>query len=117
MIESLLDLKGLTARVGQGSARAAAELQDQLRESLPSVVRFALTGKGSSRLAETIRAVARRVTSSQGAARSSAEVVEMVVATLSARVVSRIRGQAESQCLVHQTVIDRPTRTREQPEV
>ncbi len=92
MLERQPNLRTLAERVSRGDQTAGPELRRCLEEALGPVVRRALRGRGTSAVAEEIRATARRASlSGAGTAPTAA-----VVSSLCARAVDRLQAQAES---------------------
>jgi hypothetical protein len=97
MLEQQNKLRSLAERVGRGDLAATPELRRRLEEALGPVVRRALRGRGSSAVAEEIRATARRASlTGAGSAPTAA-----VVSSLCARAVDRLQSKAESVAPAH----------------
>ena len=92
----------LARRVERGDVTAAPELRRLLEGALRPVVRRALRG-GTSELDRRIRAVALRV--GGGEAVPARHVAEETGASLSARVVGRLRAGADSVRAGYETVV------------
>jgi hypothetical protein len=92
----------LARRVERGDVTAAPELRRLLEGALRPVVRRALRG-GTSELDRRIRAVALRVVG--GEAVPARQVAEETGASLSARVVGRLRAGADSVRAGYETVV------------
>ena len=92
----------LARRVERGDVTAAPELRRLLEGALRPVVRRALRG-GTSELDRRIRAVALRV--GGGEPVPARQVAEETGASLSARVVGRLRAGADSVRAGYETVV------------
>jgi hypothetical protein len=93
----------LAQRVERGDVSAAPEMRRLLEGALAPVVRRALRG-GTSALERRIREVAQRVSGGPTAAHSVTGLAGLTGASLSARVVGRLRAGADSVRVGHQTV-------------
>ncbi len=94
----------LARRVERGDAAAAPELRRLLEGALRPVVRRALRG-GTSELDRRIRAVALRVVGGEGDFARQSGVAAETGASLSARVVGRLRAGADSVRVGYETVV------------
>jgi len=96
------EIAALAGRVERGEVGAAAELRRLLEGSMGPIVRRALHGSGVSRLDESIRDTARRAAHGET---QPAGLVGLVGASLSARIVGRLRAGADSVAAGQQTVV------------
>jgi hypothetical protein len=101
MLNTVNEFEVLAGRVERGEAGAAAELRRLLEGAMGPLVRRALRG-GTSPLERRIRDAAGRV--GWGGARPG-EVAALTGASLSARVVGRLRAGADSVRPVHETLV------------
>jgi hypothetical protein len=104
MLQRQNQFEVLARRVERGDVTAAPELRRLLEGALRPVVRRALRG-GSSELDRRIRAVALRVVGGPDDFGRANEVVEEAGASLSARVVGRLRAGANSIHAGYETVV------------
>ncbi len=101
MLPTTNEFEALAERVERGEAGAAPEMRRLLEGALRPVVRRALRG-GTSPLDRRIRDVARRVA---GGAGRPAALAPLTGASLSARVVGRLRAGADSVRAGQETVV------------
>ncbi|HKI31927.1 MAG TPA: hypothetical protein VKA46_08660 [Gemmataceae bacterium] len=102
MLAKQNEFEALAQRVERGDASAAPELRRLLEGALRPVVRRALRGGGTSALDHRIRDVAQRV----GAGPERADALTALTgASLSARVVGRLRAGADSVHAGYETVV------------
>jgi hypothetical protein len=99
MLHETNEFAALAERVERGEAGAAPQLRCLLEGALRPVVRRALRG-GTSPLDRRIRDIARRV----GVAPADG-LAALTGASLSARVVGRLRAGADSVCAGRETVM------------
>jgi hypothetical protein len=103
MLQKHNEFEALARRVERGDVTAAPELRRLLEGALRPVVRRALRG-GTSELDRRIRAVALRVVGGAGDPHDDRVAAE-TGASLSARVVGRLRAGADSVRAGYETVV------------
>ena len=101
MLNVTNEFEALAGRVERGEAGAATELRRLLEGAMGPVVRRALRG-GTSALDRRIRDVAQRVAWGEG---RPAALAELTGASLTARVVGRLRAGADSVRVGHETMV------------
>jgi hypothetical protein len=101
MLPTTNEFAALAGRVERGEAGAAPELRRLLEGALGPMVRRALRG-GTAALDGRIRAAAQRVAGTGPA--NAGGVAELTGASLSARVIGRLRAGADSVHAGHETV-------------
>jgi hypothetical protein len=101
MLNMANEFEALARRVERGDAGAAPELRQLLEGALKPAVRRALRG-GTSALDQRIRDVAQQVACGPG---RTDGLTELTGASLSARVVGRLRAGADSLHAGHETVV------------
>jgi hypothetical protein len=104
MLHKQNEFEALARRVERGDATAAPELRRLLEGALGPVVRRALRG-GASQLEGRIRTLALRVVGGEGDLARGDGVAEETGASLSARVVGRLRAGADSVRVGYETVV------------
>jgi hypothetical protein len=104
MLQKQNEFEALARRVERGDVTAAPELRRLLEGALRPVVRRALRG-GTSELDRRIRAVALRVVGGAGNLGRADALAAETGATLSARVVGRLRAGADSVRAGYETVV------------
>jgi len=104
MLHRQNEFEVLARRVERGDVTAAPELRRLLEGALRPVVRRALRG-GTSELDRRIRAVALRVVGGTADAVPAREAAEETGASLSARVVGRLRAGADSVRAGYETIV------------
>jgi hypothetical protein len=105
MLHTTNEFAALAERVERGDAAAAPELRGLLEGALGPVVRRALRGGGGSALDRRIRGAALRVAGGADGLARRGGVAELTGASLSARVVGRLRAGADSVHAGHETVL------------